>query len=235
MITMSGISSGEPVCGNHECCAASVDASDCSMPITMPASAVGNQQLEVADRRGRERGNDGERVRGRRERADRRDQDAGRAGDDRARHPVEQRDPLGRDAAHERADLRLRDGPREQAEPGPPVQRGQRERERPGSRSRGRSDRTAASPIPSATRSRGRSARRSPAPGPTRFSMSPCITTRTPSDATARASGGACRSGRNTTTYSSAPSAAVSTSAMQRRGYEAERSADADCRRAARG
>ena len=42
MITMSGISSGEPVCGNHECCAERVDASDCSMPMTIPAAAVGN-------------------------------------------------------------------------------------------------------------------------------------------------------------------------------------------------
>ena len=41
MITKRGTSSAKPLWGSHGCCPASVKASDWSMPMTMPAAAVG--------------------------------------------------------------------------------------------------------------------------------------------------------------------------------------------------
>ncbi len=42
-MTISGTSSDEPVCGSHECWAASERASACSMPMAMPASTIGTR------------------------------------------------------------------------------------------------------------------------------------------------------------------------------------------------
>ena len=119
------MSSAMPLCGSHECCPASVKASDCSMPMAMPAAAVGSINSKwptaAAASAGTTASVYAEGVSGL--------MGAMRipacTGNDGARHPVEQRDALGRDTAHERPDLCFRDRPRKKTEASPAVQRRQ--------------------------------------------------------------------------------------------------------------